>query len=183
MPQPERVVMGDWKQKVLILEGDITEEACDVIVNAANEDLEPGGGVCGAIHRAAGPALARECRLIGGCPTGEAVMTRAYDLPCRRVIHTPGPIFGGGSGDLEADLLASCYRESLQLAVEEGFTTIAFPSISTGVYGYPIAEACRIALATVREGLQDFPELLEVRLVCYSAGDLEEYERALDEMD
>ena len=175
--------MAGWKDRLLVLQGDITEEVCDVIVNAANEDLEAGGGVCGAIHLAAGPGLARECRLIGGCPTGEAVMTRAYDLPCRRVIHTPGPIYGGGAGDLEADLLASCYRESLRLAVEEGFTSIAFPSISTGTYGYPIAEACRVALATVREGLLEYPELAEVRLVCYSAGDLAEYERALDELD
>ena len=173
--------MSDWKDKIVLMQGDITEQDCDVIVNAANEQLSRGGGVCGAIHDAAGPGLERECMLYGGCSTGEAVMTRAYDLPCRKVIHTVGPIYGGGAGDEEADLLTSCYQESLRLAAEHDMTSIAFPSISTGIYGYPFDEACRVALAALKEGLEENPEIKEVRLVCYSVGDLEDYERIFAE--
>ncbi len=175
--------MISWKEKVVISQGDITDEGTDVIVNAANEDLARGGGVCGAIHGVAGPDLERECQDIGGCPTGEAVMTEGYDLPCRKVIHAVGPIYCAGANDEEADLLASCYLESLRLAASSGFKSISFPSISTGTYGYPIEEACRIALAAVKEGLEEEPGIMEVNLVCYDVGVYEEYCRAFAEMD
>lgn len=175
--------MKNWKEKIYICQGDITDEDTDVIVNAANEDLAHGGGVCGAIHRVAGPGMDRECSDIGGCPPGEVTMTDAYDLPCKKVIHAVGPIYGGGAGDEEADLLASCYYESLNLAAGNGYTSISFPSISTGTYGYPIELACRVALAAVKEGLEENPEILEVKMVCYSGADFEEYEQALEEME
>ena len=171
--------MQDWKNRIVVVTGDITDEDCDVIVNAANESLARGGGVCGAIHRAAGPGLARACDRIGHCPTGEAVMTGAFDLPCRRVIHAVGPVWGAGGGDLEDELLASCYTESLRLAAAEGFTSIAIPCISTGTYGFPPARACAVALDALREGLADYPEITEVRLVCWLPEDAELYEQAL----
>ena len=170
-----------WKQKVIVILDDITEQDCDVIVNAANEDLEPGGGVSGAIHMAAGPRLERACRRIGGCAAGEAVMTPAYDLPARRVIHAVGPVYGGSPGGEEAEVLASCYRESLRLTAEEGLRTIAFPAISTGVFGFPVEEASRVAMRAVRDGLEEFPEIREVRLVCYSIEDQEALEEAFVE--
>lgn len=173
--------MNGWRNRVSIRLGDIVDEDCDIIVNAANEDLTPGGGVCGAIHAAAGPHLASACREIGGCDTGQAVLTDAFDLGCRHVIHAVGPIHGA-CGGAEAELLASCYRESLRLCAAAGCRTIAFPSISTGIYGYPLDEACRIALAAVREGLAAHPVLNEVRLVCFAVGDQEQYETALAEM-
>jgi len=175
--------MSDWKNLVVVCQGDITDEDTDVIVNAANEDLARGGGVCGAIHMVAGPGLERECDNIGGCTTGEAVMTEAYDLPCKAVVHAVGPIYGGGAGQEEADQLASCYFESLCLAAGAGYKTIAFPSISTGTYGYPVDQASRVALVAIKEGLEENPEISEVRLVCYSIGDFEEYQEALDELD
>ncbi len=175
--------MSDWKSRITLCQGDITDEDCDIIVNAANEDLSRGGGVCGAIHMVAGPGLERACNDIGGCPPGEAVITDAFDLPCKKIIHTVGPIYGGGAGTEEADLLESCYVESLNLCAAEGYTSIAFPSISTGTYGYPLEEACRIALQAVKIALEDLPEITDVRLVCYSYADLEEYEQALVEMD
>lgn len=174
--------MIPWHQRVTLLQDDIVEQDVDVIVNAANEDLAPGGGVCGAIHRAAGHRLEADCADIGGCPTGEAVITRAYELPCRRVIHAVGPIWGGGGGEEEDDLLASCYVASLELAAEEGMSSIAFPSISTGTYGFPADRACRVVLATLAETLPDLPEITEVRLVCWSAEDLRAYEEAWAEL-
>ena len=132
-----------------VLEADITRLAVDAIVNAANEALLAGGGVCGAIHRAAGPELEAECRSLGGCPTGEARITAGYRLPARFVIHTVGPVWHGG-GQGEPELLAAFYRNSLDLAAENGVTSIAFPTISTGIFGYPLENATRIAVETVR---------------------------------
>lgn len=132
--------------------GDITQLVVDAIVNAANEGLTPGGGVCGAIHRAAGPELARECAKLGRCPIGEARITKGYALPARHVIHAVGPIWQGGGGG-EDDLLASCYRAALRLAREQGVRTIAFPAISTGAYGFPLDRATQIAVDTVRDWL------------------------------
>ncbi|HOX26944.1 MAG TPA: O-acetyl-ADP-ribose deacetylase [Candidatus Krumholzibacteria bacterium] len=171
--------MTRWHDRLTIVEGDITRQHVDAIVNAANEELRRGGGVCGAIHAAAGPALERECRQLGFCGTGEAVSTRGYDLPCKLVIHTVGPIWGVGAGEREDELLASCYRESIRLAADRGADTIAFPSISTGIYGFPIERAAGVALAAIRAGLQDNPEIREVRLVCWSKGDLAVYQAAL----
>ena len=151
----------DW---MTIVTGDITRQAVDAIVNAANESLGGGGGVDGAIHRAAGPRLLAECRAIGGCPTGEARLTRAYDLPARFVIHCVGPVWRGG-GHSEDGLLAGCYVDALRLARTHGVETIAFPAISTGIYGFPLDRATRIALDTVRNAA--FDGLREARFVCF----------------
>jgi O-acetyl-ADP-ribose deacetylase (regulator of RNase III) len=166
--------------EIVIKQGDITKLAVDVIVNAANSSLLGGGGVDGAIHRAAGPELLEECRRIAGtrgkegreaCPTGDAVLTGAYRLPCKGVIHTVGPVWqGGGRG--EPELLVACYRKSLLLAQEAGFSGIAFPNISTGVYGYPKEGAARIALETVKKTLPQTPALKQVIFMCF---DLENY--------
>jgi O-acetyl-ADP-ribose deacetylase len=153
-------------ERMLVVQGDITEQAVDAIVNAANERLLRGGGVDGAIHRAAGPELQEECRKIGGCPTGEARITKGYRLPARHVIHTVGPVWRGGAGG-EADQLASCYRRSLEVAVEHGVGTIAFPGISTGIYGYPLEDATRIALTTVSACLTEMPSIEQVRFVTF----------------
>jgi O-acetyl-ADP-ribose deacetylase (regulator of RNase III) len=162
--------------RIQIVEGDITRLAVDAIVNAANEGLTDGGGVNGAIHRAAGPGLDEECRRIGGCPTGEARITGGYDLRARWVIHTVGPVWQGGQRG-EADLLASCYRSSLALASEHGVRTIAFPLLSTGVFGYPFEAAVRVALESIEESLRERRDSIE-RVVVVAFGS-EAYERCL----
>jgi len=149
------------KARLRYVVGDITTLAVDAIVNAANEALAPGGGVCGAIHRAAGPGLAEECSRLAPCPTGEARVTSAYDLQTRYVIHAVGPVWRGGGADEDA-LLSSCYRSALELARERDVRSIAFPAISTGIYGFPIDRATRIAVRTVREWLAVEPVLDEV---------------------
>lgn len=158
--------------------GDITKLAVDAIVNAANSSLLGGGGVDGAIHRAAGPELVHECRLIGGCPTGEARITRGYRLPARHVIHTVGPVWRGGT-NREPELLASCYRNSLQLAIDNGIRTIAFPAISCGIYGYPIDDATNIAVREVQSFLNAHDEIERVLFVCFGDEVCRAYERAL----
>ncbi|TAN47672.1 MAG: O-acetyl-ADP-ribose deacetylase [Methylococcaceae bacterium] len=163
-----------------IIETDITRLAVDAIVNAANESLLGGGGVDGAIHRAAGPELLAECRTLHGCPTGQARLTRGYKLPVRYVIHTVGPIWHGGNQG-EPALLASCYRESLALAEQHGLQTIAFPAISCGVYGYPLDQAARIAVDTVAAHLQTSRNLQKVYLVCFGAATLAAYRQALSD--
>jgi O-acetyl-ADP-ribose deacetylase (regulator of RNase III) len=161
-----------------VRQGDITRLKVDAIVNAANTSLLGGGGVDGAIHRAAGPQLLEECRGLGGCPTGEARITRGYRLPARHVIHTVGPVYRGIPR--YADLLAGCYRNSLQLAVQHRLATVAFPAISCGVYGYPIEEACRVAVNTAAEVLERHPSLERVIFILFSAGDLKVYQDYLD---
>lgn len=164
--------------KIEAIQGDITRAQVDAIVNAANESLLGGGGVDGAIHRAAGEGLLEECRTLGGCATGEAKITDGYRLPARHVIHTVGPVWHGGDQG-EPELLASCYRNSLALAEEHGLESVAFPAISTGVYGYPAAAAAEIAVATVRAHPARSVKL--VRFVCFDAGTREIYARLLDQ--
>jgi O-acetyl-ADP-ribose deacetylase (regulator of RNase III) len=162
------------------IQGDITRIVVDAIVNAANNSLLGDGGVDGAIHRAAGPELLEESRRLGGCPTGQAKVTKGYRLPARYVIHTVGPVWRGGRGD-EPALLASCYRESLRRARELKLASVAFPAISCGVYGYPIDQAAAIAVRTVREECATNPGIERVVFVLHSRQDLETYRVALAE--
>lgn len=152
--------------------------AVDAIVNAANSSLLGGGGVDGAIHRAAGPELVHECRLLGGCKVGEAKLTKGYRLPAKFIVHTVGPVWRGG-GNGEPELLASCYRNSLLIADIQSAASMAFPSISTGIYGYPIELAAQIAVDTVAALAPDLINLREIVFCCFSAGDLAVYERLL----
>ena len=162
------------------IQADITTLRVDAIVNAANESLLPGGGVCGAIHRASGPELVAECRLLGRCRTGDAKLTKGYRLAAPHVIHTVGPVWHGGRQG-EPVLLASCYRRCIELAHAYGITTMAFPSISTGIYGYPIDEAAKIAVAVTRQSVAELTGLSEVIFCCFSQGDLTVYELVMNE--
>ena len=164
--------------RLRILRGDITKLAVDAIVNAANTTLLGGGGVDGAIHRAAGPGLLAESKTLGGCRPGEAKITRGYDLPARFVVHTVGPVWSGGSRG-EPETLANCYRNSLRVAVENAVQTIAFPAISCGAYGYPIRDAARIAVETVSDFARDHDSIAEVTFVVSSDEIQTTYERLL----
>lgn len=175
-----------FRQEVAMIKavrGDITKiNDVDAIVNAANRTLLGGGGVDGAIHRAAGRKLLEECRTLNGCDTGDAKLTGAYDLPCIHVIHTVGPVWHGGDHG-EAELLASCYRRSLQVAAEHGIRRIAFPSISTGVYHYPVREAAKIAVGTVTEFLEEHPDAFDVvEWVLFDDNTMQVYEQAIAEV-
>jgi O-acetyl-ADP-ribose deacetylase len=168
------------RHRIELVEDDITRQRVDAIVNAANSTLLGGGGVDGAIHRAAGPKLLEECRRIGGCPTGEARITAGYNLPARHVIHTVGPVWHGGNRG-EDELLANCYRNSLTLAEQHGVRTIAFPAISTGVYGYPLDRATRIAVREVEQFLKNHPSVEKVIFVCFGTEAYDTYRQVLDE--
>jgi O-acetyl-ADP-ribose deacetylase (regulator of RNase III) len=167
--------------RVSVIQGDITVQQVDAIVNAANSALKRGGGVDGAIHRAAGPDLQRELDIIGGCPTGECRLSDAYALPSKRLIHCVGPVWRGGSAD-EDDDLAGCYRSALELANQHGLATLAFPAISTGIYGFPPDRAARIAIDTVLAGLGAFPNITEVRFVCFDTATSDLYRDLLTEI-
>ena len=169
-------------ERLKIILGDITQCATDAIVNAANTSLLGGGGVDGAIHRAAGPELLAECRTLGGCKTGEAKATRAYRLPCRYIIHTPRPIWHGGKSN-EDTLLAGCYRNCLTIASKLGCKTLAFPSISTGVYRFPVERASRIAIHTILQYLAAHDEIESVAVVCFDSTTLAAYQAALAETE
>jgi len=164
-----------------LVEGDITQQNTEAIVNAANEQLRVGGGVDGAINRAGGPQIKEEARRIGRCPTGQSVITTGGNLKAKYVFHTVGPIYHGGQQG-EEELLASAYRESLKLASERGIKSLAFPSLSTGVYGYPVPDAARVALSTVKDYLAQHPEIELVRFVLFGKPTYEAYAEALEEI-
>lgn len=166
------------KNKIEIQKGDITKLEVDAIVNAANTSLLGGGGVDGAIHRSAGPELLNECRTLSGCKTGEAKITKGYNLPAKHVIHTVGPVWGGGNKN-EDELLASCYRNSLRLAAKNGIKTIAFPAISTGVYHFPLERATKIAVTEVKKFLGKNESVKKVIFVCFDEGTYKAYEKIL----
>lgn len=166
------------KHSLQVIQADITSLTVDAIVNAANSSLLGGGGVDGAIHRAAGAQLLTECRLLGGCPTGEAKITAGYQLPAKHVIHTVGPVWQGGEQN-EAVLLAACYRNCMQLAMRHAIHSIAFPCISTGIYGFPKLQAAEIALTTIQAFLQQHHAAIQVVFCCYSAEDVGIYQAAL----
>ena len=168
------------KSRIEITQGDITSQKVDAIVNAANTTLLGGGGVDGAIHRAAGPQLLEECRKLNGCDTGDAKITAGYELPARYVIHTVGPVWRDGKHK-EDELLASCYRKSLALAETNQLRTLAFPSISTGAYGFPIERACRIALREINDHLMESSQLEKVVVVCFDGKTYDHYSQALNE--
>jgi O-acetyl-ADP-ribose deacetylase (regulator of RNase III) len=167
--------------KIELLEGDITDQDTDAIVNAANRSLLGGGGVDGAIHRAAGPQLLAECRTLGGCETGDAKITKGYKLKARHVIHTVGPVYHS-AGRKAPDLLASCYRRSLEVASQNKLKSIAFPSISTGAYGYPLEEAAPIAIKIVMDYLKVHPDIERVRFVLFGQEAYQAYEKALSDL-
>jgi Predicted phosphatase homologous to the C-terminal domain of histone macroH2A1 len=170
--------MGDI---IILVKGDITKDhGVEAIVNAANTSLLGGGGVDGAIHRAAGKELLAECRMLNGCKTGQAKITGAYNIPCKYIIHTPGPVWNGGKYH-EAELLASCYRSCLEIALDKGIRSIAFPSISTGIYGYPLKEAAEIAIGVVREILEENPGKFDViKWVLFDDNTYNAYKLALE---
>lgn len=166
--------------RIQIVQGDITRSDADAIANAANTSLLGGGGVDGAIHRAAGPQLLAECRTLNGCETGKAKITKGYNLKAKYVLHTPGPVWHGGTRG-EAEKLAGCYRSCLELASQYGCKTVDFPSISTGVYGYPVDKAARVAIDAIAAYLDAHPEIERVRMVCFDAHTKAAYEAALAE--
>ncbi len=168
-------------QRLKVIQGDITKQQVDAIVNAANNSLLGGGGVDGAIHRAAGPELLEECRKLNGCPTGEAKITKGYKLPAKWVIHTVGPIWKGGNNG-EDELLARCYRNSLKLAAQYPIKTIAFPSISTGAYRFPLERAAKIAIAEIKKFLAEEERPEEVIIVTFGTQAYEAYQKALNEI-
>ncbi len=169
---------GLIEDRIEIIDADITALDVDAIVNAANEALAPGGGVCGAIHAKAGPELAAACAALGGCPTGESRITAGFGLPAKYVIHAVGPVWGGGESG-EGKLLAGCYRSALQIAADNGLSSIAFPAISTGIYGFPPDRAALIALQTVRETLPDVPGIGRVVFCCFGEDSRALHEAAL----
>ena len=169
------------KDRIEVIQGDITRSEVDAIVNAANTSLLGGGGVDGAIHMAAGSGLLAECRKLNGCPTGEAKITGGYRLPAKHVIHTPGPRWRDGQHG-EPELLANCYRSCLRVAAENGCATVDFPSISTGVYHFPLEQAAEIAVRTLAETLEQYPQIRRVRMVCFDQRTQKAYTEALEKL-